>query len=140
MFMCNLREIAKQMKSFPAKIIILVILICIWGISPAKARKTAQGQRHITAVIHIDAMPQYAAAVAGLLKDYRRETLKEKGIISCKVLQEAGRANHYSMVEEWADQAAYDIHTGTAAARQFREKVQPMLGAPVDERLHTEVE
>jgi quinol monooxygenase YgiN len=42
-------------------------------------------------------------------------------------------------VEEWADQKAYDAHNSAPHTRQFRDLLQPMLGSPFDERLHTEL-
>ncbi len=55
------------------------------------------------------------------------------------VLQQDGRPNHFTLLEEWRAQADYDTHLGAAHTRHFREALQPMLGSPFDERLHTEL-
>jgi len=84
-------------------------------------------------------MPQYIAEAVFALDKYRDETLTEDGASSCKVLQEAGRSNHFTIEEEWARQSDYDAHISNDHARRFRDKIQPLLGAPIDERLHTEL-
>ena len=91
-------------------------------------------------VTHIDVMPPYITNATELLHTYMNETRKEKGLISCKVYQQVGRLNHYTLVEEWVDQAACDAHISQAHTRQFRDKIQPMLGGPLDERLHNELQ
>ena len=130
----------KLMLSFRIKRILVVCLFCMSIITVGSSHASAQTHVPVIAVIHIDAVPQYAATIGGLLKDYAQHTAKEQGVKRCKIFQEVGRSNHYTIVEEWTDQAAYDTHVGDAHSRQFREKIQPMLGAPVDERLHTELE
>lgn len=128
------------MKFLP-KALTLAVIIYSTGSLQAKAQQTvALKPDHITSVAHVDVIPQYGVPAAGLLKEYRTQTVKEKGLITCLILQEAGRGNHYTIVEEWADQATLDGHVGSEASRRFREKIQPMLGAPLDERLHKEME
>jgi quinol monooxygenase YgiN len=39
-------------------------------------------------------------------------------------------------VEVWENHAAFDAHLAADHSKQFREKLQPMLGSPFDERLH----
>ena len=41
------------------------------------------------------------------------------------------------MVGAWENQAAFDAHLEADHAKQFREKLQPMLGSPLDERLYS---
>ena len=47
-----------------------------------------------------------------------------------------GRKNHFTIVSVWENQAAFDAHLEADHTKQFREKLQPMLGGPLDERLH----
>ena len=51
-------------------------------------------------------------------------------------LVQDGRANHFTIVEIWQNREALEAHGGQAHVREFRERLQPMLGAPFDERLH----
>ncbi|MDE1169957.1 MAG: antibiotic biosynthesis monooxygenase [Verrucomicrobium sp.] len=100
------------------------------------AAPAAPAPQAVVAVIHVDVMPDFTQAASGLLDQFRRDSLREKGAESFQVLQETVHANHFTLVETWADQATYDTHAYSAAARAFREKLQPMLGSPFDERLH----
>ena len=119
----------------------ILTLICAGMISATSAQVANQQQANVPVfdVIHIDAMPKYIPEIIFQLHRYRDETLADEGIKSCQALQEAGRSNHFTLIEEWANQAAYDAHIAREHTRQFRDKIQPMLGAPVDERLHTEL-
>jgi quinol monooxygenase YgiN len=36
----------------------------------------------------------------------------------------------------WKDQAAFDAHLASPKTREFRNKIDPLLGSPFDERLH----
>ncbi len=101
----------------------------------AQAAPAQETSTPITTVIHIDVMPQFAPSAAVLLEQFRRDSLQDPGEKEFHVLQEIGRPNHFTLVEEWTDRKAYDIASHT---RHFRDQLQPMLGSPFDERLHTE--
>jgi quinol monooxygenase YgiN len=53
-----------------------------------------------------------------------------------EILQQVGRPNHFTIVEEWKDNNAYDTHVSAQHTRDFRTSLQSMLGAPFDERPH----
>jgi quinol monooxygenase YgiN len=42
--------------------------------------------------------------------------------------------NHFTVVSVWDNQAAFDAHIEAAHTKQMRQKLQPMLGSPFDER------
>jgi quinol monooxygenase YgiN len=50
-------------------------------------------------------------------------------------LQGATRLNHFTIVETWQNQKAFDAHATAAHTRQFRDTVNPVLGSPMDQRL-----
>jgi quinol monooxygenase YgiN len=52
------------------------------------------------------------------------------------VLQQTNLANHFTLVEEWADRKALDAHIMAANTRLFREQLSPMEGALYDERFY----
>lgn len=87
-------------------------------------------------IIHVDAMPPYTAAATELLKNYRKDSLHDSGVKRVELLQQVGHTNHFTIVEEWENQEAYDAHISAAHTREFRSTLQPMLGAPFDERSH----
>ena len=50
-----------------------------------------------------------------------------------------GRKNHFEVVEIWADQKAEDTHQGNSATKDYRAKVQPLLGAHYDRRWYRQL-
>jgi len=68
------------------------------------------------------------------------DSKKDKGAVRIELYVQISRANHFSLVEVWENQQAYDAHLAAAHTRQFREQIQPILGSPFDERLHQIVE
>jgi len=87
-------------------------------------------------VIHIDTTPNYLTDGPTLLKKFAVDSRKDPGVVRFELLQDNSRKNHYTLVEVWENQAAYDKHLEAEHTKQFREKLQPMLGSPFDERLH----
>ena len=47
--------------------------------------------------------------------------------------------NHFTLVEKWLDEKAYEAYNLARHTRHFRDQLQPMLASPFDERIHTEV-
>jgi quinol monooxygenase YgiN len=96
----------------------------------------AESLLSVVIVVHIDVTPPFTESAVKQLREYRADTLEEPGVKRVDVLQQVGRANHFTVVEEWATQSAYDEHVGASHTRQFRANLQSMLGAPFDERPH----
>jgi quinol monooxygenase YgiN len=89
----------------------------------------------IYVVTHVDFTPKNAPAGEKALLQYAADSRKEPGALRFEVLQEAAQANHFILIETWRDRATYDTHLGTAATIQFRDVLQPLIGAPFDVRL-----
>lgn len=87
-------------------------------------------------VSYFEAMPTSISEAAALLRQYRRASRAEAGQVRLEVLQQRGRQNHFSVVEVWQDQQAFEAHVRAAHTRQFRERFQPMTGSLYDERLY----
>jgi quinol monooxygenase YgiN len=96
-------------------------------------------KERIYVVTHVDTLPGSGPA-AKLLQQYVTDSRKDKGAVRMELYVQISRANHFSLVEVWENQQAYDAHLAAAHTRQFREQIQPMLGSPFDERLHQIVE
>jgi quinol monooxygenase YgiN len=95
-----------------------------------------QAQESVYVVTHIDLMPTGVPAGVPLLKQFAATTLKEKNCMRFEVLQQDGRPNHLTIVAVWKDQKAFDAHDSAPYTKEFREKMQPLIGSPWDERLH----
>jgi quinol monooxygenase YgiN len=104
------------------------------GLASAQQAKTSD---EIYVVNHVDVTGENADAASALLQRYGADTRKDKGALRVEAAVQMARPNHFVVIEVWRDKAAYDAHVDAAHTKQFREKIQPMLGSPFDERLHT---
>lgn len=98
--------------------------------------------RPIHVVSHVD-IGGGGAGLAGapaMLGQLAEASRKERGNLRFDVLQHAMRANHFTVVESWADQAALDAHAAAAHTRRYRDALQPISGSPLDERLYLAVD
>ena len=93
-------------------------------------------QERITVVTHVDLMPPFVAEANKLLTTLAADARKEPGCVRYEVIVEPARRNHVAIVAVWESQAAFDKHLTQQSTRTFRDKIQPMLGGPLDERLH----
>lgn len=112
----------------------------VLGIALVFAGMVYAQQEAVYAVTHVNTIPNSAPAgsptAAQVLKQFAEATVKEPGCIRFEVLQQSDRANHFALVGVWKNQKAFDDHEGAAHTKTFREKIQPMMGSPFDERLH----
>jgi quinol monooxygenase YgiN len=119
---------------------LMVLFLAALGL-PLEAESPVPGVPLFPLVIitHVDVVPQFTAPGIKLLWRYREDSLKDEGAQRIDVLQQIGRPNHFTLVEQWASQQAYDKHVSAPHTRQFRADLAPMLGAPFDERPHSVV-
>jgi quinol monooxygenase YgiN len=96
----------------------------------------AQAQEPVYVVTHIDLLPNGVPVGVVALKQFAMETTKETGCVRFEVLQQDGRPNHLTLVGIWKDRKAFDAHDSALYTKEFREKMQPLIGSPWDERLH----
>ena len=96
--------------------------------------------KNVYIVTHVDVTPNFAADGAKVLTQYAADSRKEPGVVRVDILRQDSRPNHFTIVEVWQNQKAFDTHTAGAHSKQFRNKIQPMLGSPFDERLHTAIQ
>jgi quinol monooxygenase YgiN len=100
--------------------------------------RAATNGRSISIVSHVDVNqdPKVPAMLRRLAETSRQET----GNLRFDVLQHTMRANHFTVVETWRDQQAFDAHVAAAHTRQYRDEVQPMTGSPLDERAYKTID
>jgi quinol monooxygenase YgiN len=109
------------------------------ALSVATPRGSAGSAVHI--VSHVDFAGAGAQAAApGMLRQIAEASRKESGNLRFDVLQHAMRANHFTVVESWASQAALDAHAAAVHTRQYRDALQPVTGSPLDERVYVAVD
>jgi quinol monooxygenase YgiN len=88
----------------------------------------------VYAITHVDVAPPNTDPGIALLKTVAGPTRKEGGNLAFDALQQTARKNHFEVVEIWSDQKAEDAHEAGAATKDYRTKVQPLLGAHYDRR------
>jgi quinol monooxygenase YgiN len=112
--------------------IVTILLLIVLGITAQQ--KGPQPALHI--VTYVDVYPNFAAEAATLMSQMAVESRKEAGNVRFEVLRDTTRSNHFAIVEVWQTRQAFDTHTAAAHVRSVREKMQPSLGSPYDERLY----
>lgn len=92
----------------------------------------------VSVVTHVDVPPQSREQAQALLAHLAEASRNDEGNLRYDAFQESpSRTNHFTIFAMWKDRKAFDSHETKAHARQFREAIAPMLGAPYDERLYT---
>ena len=88
-------------------------------------------------VTHVDiGGPARAAEGGNLLQQFATDSVKDPGSVRFELLREPNRINHFTIVEVWQNKQAFETHLALPHTKSFREKIQPLLGSPFDERLH----
>jgi quinol monooxygenase YgiN len=100
--------------------------------SPAPAATPPESPYAIT---YIEVEPARADASRRLLARYQ-EAPKDKGALEFAVFEQIGRPNHFAIVEQWPSAKAREDNAASAASREFRSALAPLLIAPYDERPH----
>jgi quinol monooxygenase YgiN len=94
------------------------------------------GRGEIVVVTHVDVPPPKKDDCIAALKTLVADSRKEPGSVRFDVFQQGSRPNHFSVVEIWKNQRAYDAHIMAAHTKKFRDQLTPMTGALYDERLY----
>jgi len=108
------------------------------GLSIGNAEPARAG-RAVYVVTHVDVVPPRKDDAVGLLKALGEASRKEDGNLRYEVVQQTNRPNHFTVVEMWSGQEAFEAHGMAAHVRDFRDKIAPMSGALYDERLFREL-
>jgi len=90
----------------------------------------------VVVVSHVDVPPPKKDEVIAALNPLAEASRKGGGNQRFEVVQQTSRPNHFTVIESWKDQKAYDGSRSADAQRQFRDKLGPILGALYDERVY----
>lgn len=111
----------------------------------------------VTAIVHVDigppplppgASPEEFTKARAAAIDHARSLLQELAggcthEVRCRrieVLQVIGGPNHFTLIETFDDRDALDAFEASDLSRRVRTGLQPLLGGPLDERLHVKLE
>jgi quinol monooxygenase YgiN len=94
----------------------------------------------VIVVSHVDIGGGAQVDAPALLRRLADTSRAERGCLRFDVLQHGVRANHFTVIEQWASQDALDRHAAAAHTKQYRDELQPASGSPLDERVYKPVE
>lgn len=114
---------------------LLITLLMTALLAPA-AFAQSNDNKQVYVVTYIDVFPNFAADTAKALQQFAEDSRKDAGCVRIEVMRDVARTNHFNMVEVWQNRQAYESHLVLAHSKTFREKIQPGLGSPFDERLY----
>lgn len=134
-----LKRLKSKVAARPAFWMIVLLILAASAFAARISAQDAAMADRIYVVTHVDTLPGNGNG-AKLLQQYAADSRKDKGAVRIELLDQISRANHFTLLEVWDNQQAYDAHVAAAHTRQFREQIQPMLGSPFDERLHHIIE
>jgi quinol monooxygenase YgiN len=93
--------------------------------------------RQIFVITHVDIDPQFVPEPAvPVLDTFVSDSLSDPGVQTFALISQAGTANHFQLIEVFANQQAFDAHVSAQHTLDFRTDIQPFIGAPYDERLY----
>jgi quinol monooxygenase YgiN len=117
--------------------VLWAVVVMVLAALPFAGRVRAQGANDkVYVVTHVDLTPNFAVEGTKALQQYVVDSRKDSGLIRMELLQDNARTNHYTVVSVWENSKAFEAHEGTEHSKRLRDKIQPMLGSPFDERLH----
>jgi quinol monooxygenase YgiN len=90
----------------------------------------------LTVLTHVDVPPPRKDECIALLERLAAGAIRENGSLGFEVLQQTSRPNHFTVVENWANEGAYERHVAASGTRDFRAQLTPMSGALYDERIY----
>ena len=105
-----------------------------------RAQQSGASPSPYSVITFVDLIPPNQDSGVALLKQYVDTTRKEPGNQTALALTQISRPNHLFLYEVWQNEDAFNKHESNAATRDFRTKMQPMLGAPFDQRAHSKLE
>jgi quinol monooxygenase YgiN len=98
-------------------------------------RGASESPQAVAVISHVDVSP--SPAVAPMLTKLAEASRMQAGNLRFDVMQHTMRANHFTVVEVWQNQAALDAHVAATSTKSYRDELQPLTGSPLDERVFT---
>jgi quinol monooxygenase YgiN len=131
-----------QMRFIRSAMILIVCAAVLFagGLLTGRLRAQQSGVTPYYVITFVDLIPPTKDQGVALLKQYVDTTRKEPGNQTALALTQISRPNHLFLYEVWQNEDAFNKHESNAATREFRTKIQPMLGAPFDQRAHSKLE
>ncbi len=113
----------------------LLVATVMFMAAPVVRAQTPPASDPICVVAFVDVDPKQAEQALTLLRAYGDASRRAPGARRFEVLRELARPNHFTLLETWDNEAARQAHGVSETTKQFRTRLQPLLGSPFDERL-----
>jgi quinol monooxygenase YgiN len=78
------------------------------------------------------ARPGHEDAVAEALRDVLAPTREEPGCLNIQAFRSIHDPRLFHVHSRWKDEAAFDFHAGLPHTLRFVERVEPLIGHPLD--------
>jgi quinol monooxygenase YgiN len=97
--------------------------------------KHARG-RQIFVITHVDVDPQFVGQARPLLDTFVNDSLNDPEVQTFALLSQTPTPNHFQLIETFANLKAFEDHLSAQHTVDLRTNIDPLLGAPYDERLY----
>jgi quinol monooxygenase YgiN len=93
----------------------------------------------VLVVTHLDIIPTptFMTDAVPLIEKFVHDSRKDPGVISFTMITWDPTTNHFQLIERFRNMRAFDAHVSAKHTVDFRNALQPFIGAPYDERLYT---
>ena len=105
-----------------------------------QAGKSAAAPAHggeIEVVTHIDIIPTFLSQAQPLIEQFVADSANDQGVREFLLVSWDDITNHFQLIERFQTRRTFDLHVSAPHSVQFRDSLQPFIGAPYDERLYT---
>jgi len=92
--------------------------------------------RQVFVITHVDVDPQNVPQAQPLLDTFVSDSLNDPGAETFALLSQTPTLNHFQLVETFDNLKAFEAHVSEQHTVDFRTNIDPLLGAPYDERLY----
>jgi len=108
------------------------------GAVTAQPASRAASEQAIYVLTHADAAAK-REEIPGMLQELATAARQENGNVSFDATVQPNRTNHFTLIEVWSDQKAYEAHEIAATTKKFRSAFGAVSGALYDERIYKSI-
>ena len=98
------------------------------------ARSRHAESRQIFVITHVDVDPQFVGQALPVLDTFVSDSASDPEVQTFALLSQSPTLNHFQLIEVFANRQAFDAHVSAEHTLDFRNELQPFIGAPYDER------
>ena len=103
-----------------------------------QAARGSLSDQSIYVLTHADTVDR-SGSVPAMLQELAAGARREGGNVVFDVTVQPNRTNHFTLIEAWSDQKAYETHVVAENTKKFRTGFAPTSGALYDERLYKRI-